>query len=200
MARFDVTALPPAGFRRAPWKNGGGVSVDIAEAFHPGHAPGDWAGMLWRFGRTAIVAPGPFSDLAGYDRMQVVVGGSGLVLDTPAGAIDVRRPFVPVRFPGEIGIASRLECGPVAVVNLIADRAQFEIDLIVLTDGVERVCPPGTHILYAAVDAAQFAIDGVPQTLAAAHALRLDAAVPVTLGHRSGQGLLLASILVKPAR
>ena len=39
----------------------------------PGFAPGSWDGMIWRFGRTAIVTPGPFSDLSGFDRQQVLV-------------------------------------------------------------------------------------------------------------------------------
>ena len=38
-----ITLLDPAGYRRTPWKNGGGVTVDIAE-----HKD------AWRFGRTPI--------------------------------------------------------------------------------------------------------------------------------------------------
>jgi uncharacterized protein len=144
-----TTLLEPSSFRSSPWKNGGGTTIDIAEANRPDHVPGDWAGLLWRFGRTAIVAPGPFSDLAGCDRAQVVVRGAGLVLELPDSEIDVRRPWSPVRFRGEDRITSRLESGPVEVVNLIADRAQFKIDLRVLVEGSERHCRRGIHILYA---------------------------------------------------
>ena len=87
---IQLTALDPAGYRHMPWKNGGGVTTDFADFTLPGFAPGSWEGLVWRFGRTAIVAPGPFSDLSGYDRHQVLVSGSGLVLETPAGEIDVR--------------------------------------------------------------------------------------------------------------
>ena len=117
-----LTAIDPAAFRHTPWKNGGGVTTDIAESMLPGFAPGSWEGMVWRFGRTAIVTPAPFSDLSGFDRLQVLVSGSGLVLETPDGEIDVRQPFKPVRFAGETPIVSRLEAGPVEVVNLIGDR------------------------------------------------------------------------------
>ena len=58
-----LTTIDPAAFRHTPWKNGGGVTIDIAESMLPGFAPGSWEGMVWRFGRTAIVTPGPFSDL-----------------------------------------------------------------------------------------------------------------------------------------
>ena len=65
------------------------------------------------------MTPGAFSDLSGFDREQVLVCGQGLVLETPSGEIDVRQPFKPVRFAGETGIVSRLEAGPVEVVNLL---------------------------------------------------------------------------------
>ena len=57
---MDMTQLDPAAYRRTPWKNGGGVTVDIADAYMPGGEPGSWSGMLWRLGRTEIVVPGPF--------------------------------------------------------------------------------------------------------------------------------------------
>jgi environmental stress-induced protein Ves len=189
-----VTLLEPSGFRRSPWKNGGGTMIDIAEANRPGYAAGDWAGLLWRFGRTAIVAPGPFSDLAGCDRAQVVVRGEGLVLELPDGEIDVRRPWSPVRFRGEDRITSRLENGPVEVVNLIADRTQFKIDLSVLVAGSEHHCRRGTHILYAADTLAGMRICEEEHILAPDHALRLDASDTVGINCVAGAGLLLASI------
>jgi environmental stress-induced protein Ves len=119
-----ITRLDPSQYKRTPWKNGGGVTVDIAVE-----------GDDWRFGRTPITTPGPFSDYTGYDRLQVLVGGRGLVLETPDGEIDVRRPFHPVRFVGETKIVSRLEAGAVEVVNLIGRRAVVSLDLQVLPEG-----------------------------------------------------------------
>jgi environmental stress-induced protein Ves len=190
-----ITKLQPSDYRRSPWKNGGGVTVDIAQASRPGHAPEDWAGMLWRFGRTAIVAPGPFSDLSGCDRIQVVVRGSGLVLALPDREIEVRRPWMPVRFRGEDRITTRLEDGPVEVVNLIADRAQFEIDLAVLSPGSQSRRASETHILYAAEGAASISISGERHNLQPDHALELDVADGAAeISHVAGTHLLLASI------
>ena len=91
---------------------------------------------------------GPFSDYTGFDRVQVLVAGHGLVLETPDGEIDVRRPFRPVRFAGETVIVSRLEAGPVEVVNLIGDRRRVGIDLTVLEAGRTQRLGPGVHIAY----------------------------------------------------
>ena len=97
--------LSPRHYVRFPWKNGAGLTTDIAARYREGEANGDWSAVLWRFGRTAIVAPGPFSDLAGFDRWQAVVAGRGLKLDTPGGEVDLGEAFVPKRYPGEAPIA-----------------------------------------------------------------------------------------------
>ena len=187
---IEITPLDPAAYRHTPWKNGGGVTIDIAESMRPGFAPGNWDGMLWRFGRTAIVAPGPFSDLSGFDRQQVLVSGQGLVLETPAGEIDVQQPFRPVSFAGETPIVSRLEAGPVEVVNLIGDRSRVSIDLTCLVDGAARTCPAGVHVIYAATTSCDLTINGHPCAIANGHAMRIDAAENVTIASRHGTAII----------
>jgi environmental stress-induced protein Ves len=140
-----ITLLLPSQYKRTPWKNGGGTTTTIAEQ-----------NGVWQFGRTPITAAGPFSDYAGYDRLQVLVAGRGLVLQTTDGEIDVRVPFRPVRFKGEDKIVSRLEAGPVEVVNLIGRRADVAIELAVLEAGED------------------FVWNGTRHALAPDHALRID--------------------------
>jgi hypothetical protein len=150
--------------------------------------------MVWRFGRTAIVAPGPFSDLSGYDRQQVLVAGSGLVLETPAGEIDVRQPFRPVRFAGESLIVSRLEAGPVEVVNLIGDRSRVATELACLAAGATSLVPAGLHVIYAAKTSSELTLNGKLCELASGHALRIDADESFTIASRLGTAIV-ASIL-----
>jgi environmental stress-induced protein Ves len=139
------------------------VSVDIASD-----------GDVWRFGRTPITAAGPFSDYTGFDRMQVLVAGSGLVLETPDGEIDVRRPFKPVRFAGETTITSRLETGPVEVINLMGDRSRVQIDLAVLNAGETRRLGPGVHIAYCPAGQAAVRLRGAEYILQADGGLRIE--------------------------
>ena len=133
-------------------------------------------GDLWRFGRTPITTPGPFSDYAGNDRLQVLIAGRGLVLQTPDGEIDVRTPFKPVRFAGETMIVSRLEAGPVEVVNLIGRREAVALELEVLAEGEA------------------FSWEGVAYPLSPDHALRIDS------GRRTIVALMCGRVVVAGIR
>ena len=188
--------LDPAGYRRTPWKNGGGVTIDIAGEHRPGADPGGWDGMIWRFGRTRIERPGPFSDLSGYDRILAVVEGSGLMLHPEGHApLDVRAPFAPVRFPGEWKIASELTEGPVGVINLIADRTQCAIDLAIPRAGASASISAARCILLA-LDDAILDIGGRRTTLPRDFTLGFAADVPMEFVLRSGRAAL-ASIREK---
>ena len=160
----SLIPLKPEDYRRTPWKNGGGVSVDIAVG------PDE----MWRFGRTPITAGGPFSDYTGFDRLQVLVAGRGLVLQTPEGEIDVRRPFQPVRFAGETPIVSRLEAGPVEVVNLIGQRSCVRLDLRILDHGLGHRLGAGIHIAYCPGGRAVLRLDGKDHELQADGSLRIE--------------------------
>ena len=193
---IQLTALDPASYRHMPWKNGGGVTIDIAASMLPGFEPGSWEGIIWRFSRTAIVTPGAFSDLSGFDRELALISGHGLVLRTPVGEIDVRQPFKPVRFAGETSIVSRLEAGPVEVVNLIGDRSRVSIDLFCLSDGATKTCPAGVHIIYAAATSCELTIDGKPYEIAAGHAMRIDAGTNFAIASRLGTAIVASVIPV----
>jgi environmental stress-induced protein Ves len=175
------TRLDPSQYKRTPWKNGGGETVDIA------------ANDAWRFGRTPIVASGPFSDYTGFDRIQVLVAGKGLVLETPDGEIDVRTPFQPVRFDGETPVTSRLEDGPVEVVNLIGRRDVVSIDMGVLTLGRTLTISPGFHYVYAPEGSSAFTCAGASHALTHDHALRIEAGQRTIIAATSGR-LLVASV------
>jgi environmental stress-induced protein Ves len=193
---IQITTLDPTSFGHMPWKNGGGVTIDIAVTMLPGFAAGSWEGIIWRFSRTAIVTPGAFSDLSGYDRELAMVSGEGLVLGTPVGEIDVRQPFKPVRFAGETSIVTRLEAGPVEVVNLIGDRSRVSIGLSCLSDGATSACPVGVHIVYAAANSCELSINGNACEIAAGHALRIDAGEKFALASRLGTAIVAGIIPV----
>jgi uncharacterized protein len=172
-----VEPLAPQNYRRSPWKNGRGELVVID----------DESDEAWHFGRTSIIEEGPFSDYTGYERLQVVTKGSGLVLIAPGHEVDLRLPMHPRRYDGGTPFRTRLENGPVEVVNLIANRSRFDIDLRVGGQSSFMSCRPGRHLVYAPVEAARVEIGGRVYPLLEDHALRLGTEAGIGVKVLSGQ-------------
>lgn len=182
-----IEPLAPSAYRRIPWKNGRGELVVIDS-----EGGESWAnmGVAWHFGRTVIIEEGPFSDYTGYERLQVAIKGAGLVLVAADHEVDLRVPMRPQRYDGGTPIRTKLEQGSVEVVNLIANRARYEIDLRVGADGAEMSCKPGRHVVYAPAGSAQVVIEGRIHALAGDHALRVQADSATSVTVRSGEVLI----------
>lgn len=117
-----------AGFREGRWKNGLGVSWDIASD------PPD-AGMEdfgWRFAIARIDGDVPFSAYPGVDRVFTLIEGHGLRLSVAGQRrIDVDDLFVPVRFPGDAETHCKVNDGPCRALNLFVARGRWQADVAV---------------------------------------------------------------------
>ncbi|TIN81446.1 MAG: HutD family protein, partial [Mesorhizobium sp.] len=69
--------LRAAEYRSMPWKNGGGVTTEIAVS--PSGAGLD--DFDWRVSMARVELSGPFSQFAGIDRTLAVLEGEGIVLE-----------------------------------------------------------------------------------------------------------------------
>lgn len=111
--------LRAASLPAVPWKNGGGVTTEIAR--HPrGDASLDFA---WRISLARIACDGPFSPYRGIDRTLTVVSGGGLALEI--AGIDPERlsaASAPLSFAGDLAVHARLSAGPVDVLNVMTRR------------------------------------------------------------------------------
>ncbi|MBP2229982.1 environmental stress-induced protein Ves [Azospirillum agricola] len=114
----SVTLLTPADGRRVPWRNGLGLTTEIAvEPLEGGDR------FLWRVSVADVAASGPFSAFPGYDRLIAVVEGEGMRLTVDGGAPVERRRMEPAfAFPGEVAVDCALLGGPIRDVNLMLDR------------------------------------------------------------------------------
>jgi uncharacterized protein len=187
---MKTTLLKSEDYTRSPWKNGGGIFTDIADA-HRADAPvKDWDSLLWRFASTPIVAPGPFSYMPGIDRLQMVVGGRGLVLKSPTQDFDEREPFTTVRFTGELEIVTQLEEGSVEVVNLMGRRGAVALELEALRELSERRLPAGTHLIYAARGDCDIRLDGTGFSISHGNTLKVELTGVSTLALVSGMAVL----------
>lgn len=101
-----------------PWKNGGGVTREVA-AFPPGAGMDDFG---WRISLADVAADGPFSAFPGVDRVLTVIAGAGLVLDVEGQVVTLDAAAPPLAFAGEAKVAARLTGGPIRDLNLMVRR------------------------------------------------------------------------------
>ena len=118
-----TTLIHGADLVAAPWKNGGGVTREVA-AVPPG------AGLdafIWRVSIADVAQAGPFSRFAGIDRTLVLLSGAGMLLDETqeAGGTQVHaltQALDVARFAGEAAIDARLVDGATRDFNLMVRR------------------------------------------------------------------------------
>ncbi|MEU5798260.1 HutD family protein [Streptomyces sp. NPDC047813] len=104
----------------APWKNGGGLTREIAAA--PEGA--DMAGFAWRVSLADVARGGPFSRFEGVDRVITLVEGPGMVLTVDGSPHTVAEPYVPFAFPGDAATGCRLLGGPLVDFNVMTRRGR----------------------------------------------------------------------------
>lgn len=111
--------LSPADYLPMPWKNGGGVTTQLA--IHPAGAGLHDFG--WRISMARVGQPGPFSRFPGVDRSLAIVEGAGLTLSMPGRFLSqIDEASAAYAFPGEWHIDSTLVDGAVTDFNVMTRR------------------------------------------------------------------------------
>ncbi|WP_340118691.1 HutD family protein [Pelagibius sp. 7325] len=116
----------------APWKNGGGVTREIATGASPGAGADPDADWGWRVSLAEVARDGPFSLFPDTDRVIAVIDGAGMDLIRPDGSILPLDPLQPVRFAGEAPLSGRLRSGPVRDLNAMVRRGRFAAQMEIL--------------------------------------------------------------------
>lgn len=131
--------IPADAMRRMPWKNGGGVTTEIAIA--PAGATLD--NFDWRVSTAQVDAAGPFSRFAGIDRSLAVIAGGRLTMHrADFEAVMLAPGEAPVRFPGEADVHATLDA-PLSDFNVMTRRDAWahHAEAIALPAGERRSLP-----------------------------------------------------------
>ena len=139
--------LTPDDYRRMPWRNGGGMTTEIARAPAAPSSPSER--FLYRVSIADVARDGPFSRFEGYDRHILLLEGAGMTLDCGAhGRIELG-PLEPRAFSGDWEVHGTLKGGAVRDFNLMVDRARASASLEVLDlDGPHDVAAGALCIIH----------------------------------------------------
>ncbi|WP_328683944.1 HutD/Ves family protein [Streptomyces sp. NBC_00343] len=113
-----IRALPASARTAVPWKNGGGVTREIA--VWPEGAGMD--AFACRVSLAEVAADGPFSAFPEVDRTLTVVAGAGMDLTVGGERWLVNTRYEPRDFRGDVPTDCRLLDGPVVNLNVMWRR------------------------------------------------------------------------------
>jgi environmental stress-induced protein Ves len=133
----EVLHLTDADVRILPWKNGRGITEELA--IWPDGATLDRGDFEWRISKAAVDDSGPFSAFPGFDRLLVVTDGDGFVLTHGDHAPRARvRRFEPYLFAGDWPTSAELLRGKVSDFNVLLRRGRWRANIEVLKLGRRR--------------------------------------------------------------
>lgn len=121
--------VPFAALHAVPWKNGLGVTREIA-VYPPGSSMDDFA---WRVSIADVDTASPFSTFPGVDRTIVLLEGAGFTMVLGHGVEhDLTASLQPFAFAGEASVDVRLAGGATRDFNLMVRRGVGSARLVVL--------------------------------------------------------------------
>lgn len=114
-----ATVLRASNYRRMPWKNGGGETVEVAVS-PEGAALSDFD---WRVSMATVATDGPFSIFPGIDRTLSIIDGNGMQLaiggDNP---LLLTQDSAPLAFAADVAVTATLAEGPITDLNVMTRR------------------------------------------------------------------------------
>jgi len=124
--------LPAQGRPATPWKNGKGMTREIA-AFPPGAAIDDFE---WRVSIADVREGGPFSNFPDIDRRLAVLEGAIRLNVGDEAAVTLVPGSDPIAFPGDIPCQADISDGAARDLNVMTRRGRFSSHMtLVAADG-----------------------------------------------------------------
>jgi len=141
-----IRLLQPEDYRRMPWKNGLGMTTEIAVS--PMDAGFDGQSFDWRVSIADVEKDCEFSLFPGHDRSIVLIDGAGMELGFDSVSPHrINQLHVPFKFKGEYQTWCRLLDGPVHDFNVMSRREKFKHTCEVLASPSTIHWKPDTEIL-----------------------------------------------------
>lgn len=173
-----IVALPHERHRRMPWRNGGGITYEVASS----PAEAGLADFDWRVSIAEVQAGGPFSSFPGVDRTIVLIDGEWMAL-----TVDGRRHRFGVREPFTFGGDRETLCevaGRSRDLNVMTRRGRATASVAIFGgEAPDRLRVDGSQIVFVCLTASVLVEDasGTRVELHALDAARSSEHAPVTI-------------------
>jgi uncharacterized protein len=112
--------IPASAYRRMPWKNGGGETIEIAVS--PEGSSLD--AFDWRLSMARVGVPGPFSLFPNVDRTLALLDGPALVLRYDGRTETLTPESEPHSFPADVPTEAELPEGGITDLNVMSRRGR----------------------------------------------------------------------------
>ena len=168
-----IRLIRASAYRERPWKNGGGLTREIAAALSGGRA-------LWRLSLATIEHDGPFSEFRGYDRTIVAIDGGAVELEIEGERVRLARAQ-PYDFPGEAQVTCRVRGGAARDLNVMTLRDDFAHDCEVVTAVTRFVLDEDERLFIYAIEGTASALGATCSAGDTLH-VQLDGTVEIATG------------------
>ena len=190
MSIQQIQHLRLADYPRMPWRNGGGVTTEVA-------CQGSGLQHFdWRLSIADVGQDGPFSVFSGMQRIIAVLEGTGIEMTVDGqtqAPLTLQQPYA---FSGNSAVQCRLLDGPIRDFNLIYSPQRYRARLQWLqgTDSQTFYSCAETVLVFNAGQALQIAVDGASHAAMLAHhdCLRVETDAALTeycLAATRGEGV-----------
>lgn len=122
---MNLEVFRAAHYRRMRWKNGGGITTEVARS------PAEGEEFDWRVSIAEIAQDGDFSVFPGIERTLMLLDGGGVELEIgDAQPVALTQRYAKHAFPGEAPVSCRLLDGPTRDFNLMLRRGVMTGELL----------------------------------------------------------------------
>jgi environmental stress-induced protein Ves len=196
-AGASLELLPASGRTPGVWKNGGGLTREVAV-----HPPGsDFEGFDWRLSIAEIRTAGPFSSFPGIERRMGVISGRLSLAVDGRPAVTLTPESAALEFPGEAPVFAEPLGAPVTDLNLMTRRPRCNARLRRQVARASAVIEPraDTTLIVALADLF-VRREETELSLAALDALRIARGPGCTITARSGPAAFYLVEIFQPCQ
>ncbi len=136
-------------YRRMPWKNGGGETIEIAVS--PEGAGLD--NFDWRISMAKVESDGPFSQFAGVERTLSVLEGHGIALSIEGmPSISLGKARAPFSFDASLKTDAKLKDGAIVDLNVMSRKGAASHHCYRILEGGNVALGAKTTVVFSITD------------------------------------------------